>query len=920
MMGSLKIISLIFALHLLQGSRTSMIELKNNGYEGIVIAINPQVPEDAKIIQQIQDMVTEASTYLFKATKKMVYFKNVAILIPETWQDKPGYLISKRESYKTADVIVAEPSPVHSDTPYTQQTAQCGEPGKYIHFTPKFLAGDLLREHGPLGRVFAHEWAHLRWGVYDEYDDKQPFYISSDGFPEATRCSSEIEGKYIIKNCQGGSCAIKPCKIDRQTGLFEEGCMFIPEEVQIVTTSLMYMQSFESVVEFCTARNHNAEAPNLQNRMCNHRSTWEVIQDSADFNNSKPMTDQPPKPVISLLKSILRRVCLVLDKSGSMSNDDRLNRMNQAAKLFLLQTIEEGSWAGMVTFDSSAKLQHQLIQIVNETERKQLITTLPAAAGGGTSICSGIRAAFQEFKNKFQTTDGSEIVLLTDGEDSSVSSCFEEVKQSGATIHAIALGPSAAMELRQLAEMTGGVYSTPSDAAQNNGLIDAFSGLSSRSGNFSQQSIQLESRGLKLNTNGWMNGTVIVDTSVGKDTFFLVTWSAKVPDISLWDPKGRHHNFSIDEKSRMAHLQVPGTAEVGSWTYSIESSAQILTMTVTSRSSDPTVPPLTVTPHMNKDTNAFPSPLVVYAEVSQGFLPVLGAKVIATIEHQSGKIVTLELLDNGAGADVTANDGVYSRYFTSYENNGRYSLKVQAVGGKNRLNSSPQQSRAMYVPGYIVNGEVKMNPPKPEINPEDIQSKVENFSRTALGSSFEITSVPSGVIPDMFAPSKITDLVANIEEDEIHLTWTAPGDDYDIGQATGYIIKMSDNVLELRDRFDDALQVNTSTLKPKEAHSRETFAFRPENVTIANGTSIFIAVQAFDKANQTSEISNIAQAALFIPPPDPHPADTGKKSLSISTIVLAVTGSVVLVAIVVSSTVCVLKSKNNRSDRPQTTF
>ncbi|XP_038601279.1 calcium-activated chloride channel regulator 1-like [Tachyglossus aculeatus] len=863
MMGSPKIISLILVLHLLQGVRTSMIELKDNGYEGIVIAINPQIPEDAKIIQQIKDMVNDASSYLFTATKKMFYFKNVAILIPETWNDKPEYLVSKRESYKTADVKVAEPSPIHRDTPYTQQTGQCGEPGEYIHFTPKFLAGDLLKEHGPLGRVFVHEWAHLRWGVFDEYNDEEPFYKSAAGNVEATRCTLGIFGSNIKNICQGNSCLDRPCKVDWKTQMLEEGCKFIPDEFQFETASIMYQSSIDSVVEFCTEHNHNADAPNPQNRMCNCRSTWDVIKDSADFKNSKPMTGQPPKPVFSLLKSIIRRVCLVLDKSGSMADMDRLNRMNQAAKLFLLQIIEKGSSVGVVVFDSTAVIQSALIQIVSEDDRNQLITKLPAAAGGGTSICSGVRAAFRAITQKFQTTDGSEIVLLTDGEDATISSCFEEVKQSGATIHTVALGTSAAKELEQLSVLTGGTNTAPSDAAQNNGLIDAFSRLSSRSGDFTQQSIQLESTGLTLNQKGWMNGTVIVDNSVGKDTFFLVTWSAQTPNIFLWDPKGQgHHAFTKDAKSRMAHLQIPGTAEVGTWKYSIESPAQILTVTVTSRAANPKVPPLTVTPRMNKATNTFPSPMAVYAEVSQEFLPVLGAKVIATIEPQSGKPITLELLDNGAGADVAANDGVYSRYFTAYKGNGRHSLKVQALGGRYKQNFNPQQNGAMYIPGSIENGKLRMNPPKPEIVLKNVQSKVENFSRTALGSSFEITNVPSGTIPDKFPPCKIIDLTAKVEEDKIHLTWTAPGDDFDEGQATGNIIKLSNTVLELRDEFDNAFQVNTTSLKPQSANTKETFAFKLENITLESNGSIFIAVQAFDEAHQKSEISNIAQAVV----------------------------------------------------------
>lgn len=46
-------------------------------------------------------------------------------------------------------------------------------------------------------------------------------------------------------------------------------------------------------------------------------------------------------------------------------------------------------------------------------------------------------------------------MLLTDGEDNTISSCFNEVKQSGAVIHTVALGPSAAKELEELSKMTG---------------------------------------------------------------------------------------------------------------------------------------------------------------------------------------------------------------------------------------------------------------------------------------------------------------------------------------------------------------------------------------------------------------------------------------------------------------------------------
>lgn len=51
-----------------------------------------------------QDMVTQASPYLFEATEKRFYFKNVAILIPETWKKKSEYVRPKLETFKNVRI------------------------------------------------------------------------------------------------------------------------------------------------------------------------------------------------------------------------------------------------------------------------------------------------------------------------------------------------------------------------------------------------------------------------------------------------------------------------------------------------------------------------------------------------------------------------------------------------------------------------------------------------------------------------------------------------------------------------------------------------------------------------------------------------------------------------------------------------
>ncbi|XP_052586758.1 calcium-activated chloride channel regulator 3A-1-like [Peromyscus californicus insignis] len=875
MVPGLKVL-LFLSLHLLQEVKSSMVHLNNNGYEGVVIAINPSVPEDERLIQSIKEMVTQASTYLFEATKRRFYFKNVNILVPMTWKSKSEYLTPKRESYDQADVIVADPYLKNRDDPYTLQYGQCGDRGQYIHFTPNFLLTDNFRIYGPRGRVFVHEWAHLRWGVFDEYNRDRPFYLSRWNIIQATRCSTDISGKNMVKECQGGNCISRQCDRNSDTGLYEPKCTFIPNKAQAARDSIMFMQSLDSVVKFCTEKTHNREAPNLQNRMCNGRSTWDIIKKSADFQSSSPMigTEAPPRPSFSLLKSKQRVVCLVLDKSPSMKSGNpmsHLTRMNQAAELFLIQIIEKGSLVGLVTFDSTATIQNHLVRMTSENSYLEISANLPQQVGSGTSICNGLRSGFQAITSSNQRTSGSEIILLTDGEDGQISSCFEEVKSSGAIIHTIALGPSAARELETLSSTTGGLRFYANHDV--NGLMDAFSGISSRSGSISQQALQLESKALNIKGKELITGTVLVDSTIGNDTFFVITWTIQKPEIILQDPKGKKYttsDFRGDDKLNIfsVRLRIPGIAETGTWTYSLFNKAnesQLLTVTVTTRARSPNTPPVIVTAHMSQNTARYTRPLIVYARVSQGFLPVLGANVTATIEAEKGQQVTLELWDNGAGADTLKNDGIYSRYFAEYHGNGRYSLKVRAQARKTFTKVNLKQpNKALYVPGYVENGDIIWNPPRPEVS-EDKDTTVGDFIRETSGTSFSVSGVPPGGdnTPPGFPPSKVTDLEAQFEGDHLHLTWTAPGRILDKGKARKYFLRMSKRSWDIKENFNMATLVKTHSLIPKEAGSKENFKFKPEK--IENGGKLYIGIQAINEAHLRSEVSNIAEAVKFIP-------------------------------------------------------
>ncbi|NWH61210.1 CLCA1 regulator, partial [Geococcyx californianus] len=922
-MGVIRSVILLLSVQLLHVAKGSMVWLNENGYENLVVAINPQVPEDANIILNTMNMIKNASNYLFEMTKHRFFFKSVKIIIPKTWKKNTSYARLKTESYDKADVIIAGPYMKDVHDPYTLQYGGCKEKGRYIHFTPNFLLNDSLTHvYGERGRVFVHEWAHLRWGVFDEYSNTVPFYVSGNSENasiEATRCPARMSGIPVFQDCKGDKCELRNCRYDGQ--LYEKGCVFIPDVQQDIPCSVMYMQYIPSVIEFCDKNSHNSEAPNMQNKMCNHKSTWEVIMESDDFRNSVIInaSSPPSETTFRLLQSQDRAVALVLDVSSSMLVRNRLRHLHSAAAAFLLHAIEIGSWVGIVIFDSDASEKAPLQQLTNHATRQKLLQYLPTVVGGQTNICAGIRKGLKIIADKMNTTYGSEVVLLTDGEDLGIAACFDFVKHSGAVIHTIALGAFAAKELEAFSELSGGSKHYCVDGPVPSKLTETFSSITSGRGDISEQSLQIESKELFVPQSGWMNATVPVDKTVGKDTFFSISWSLSQPFFFLKDPKGKEYGssaFTIDESdSNTARLSIGGRAEVGDWQFcikNIHTAAQMILITALSRPASSDLPPVSVVAHMSRANRAF-NPVVVYAEVSQGFLPVLGATVIATIEKDGAAPIILQLLDNGAGADMMKNDGIYSRYFTSLRGTGRYRLKVNAYGRNTTTRLNLRRNQALYIPGYRENGKIHMNVPRPKFVDEEIQIKLGSFSRISTNSL--VVDTWGGSAP-VYPPCKVTDLHARIENKTIILSWTAPGGDLDNGKADHYIIKSSENLLDLRNHFDRATSVNSSHLIPKEAGAEELFTIKPGNFTTERNTVIYFAIRAVDDRNLISEVSNIAEATWFIPPEPFGPLDYDGNSDDVNSTVIAaiVALCVVVVCAIVSSTLCVLQKQSGRLD------
>ncbi|XP_026116800.1 calcium-activated chloride channel regulator 1-like [Carassius auratus] len=803
-------------------STSTGIKLDVNGYVDIVIAISSKVPQDNRLIDEIKEMVTEGSFHLFDALCKKVYFREATIVVPPRWNGI-NFTKARTESFGKAKIRINNANPAYGVQPYTYQYGECGAEGEFIHFTPEYLLDDSLFEiFGSRGRIFVHEWAHLRWGVYDECNDRI----------EATRCSNNIKDQFL-----------------------------------------------NNVTAFCQENRHYYETPNMQNKKCG-KATWTVIfEDSVDKDvlcSLKPLKSRPPPPSFKVVQRKQRVVCLILDVSGSMGlGGSRILQLQQAATHFLRNIIEDQASVGIVQFSTKASTLRNLTTIDSDTTRENLIKLLPIEADGTTNMCLGLSQGLQILREDNGDALGDEIIFLTDGQATdNITDCVPSAIQSGAIIHTLAFGKSASHALTEMAKKTGGKFLSSNDKTTSNQLMDAFASITLSTGDYTNEPVQLESIGAR--TSDWFNGTVSVDQTVRNKTSFVLIYERSFPNVYIQSPSGSVYtqtNMSDDGSQKTVTLKISGTAEHGDWKFSIQTTIlQALTLTVTSQAAQADVPPIIVKTHMNQQFSDGTKPMIVFAEVRQDYSPVINAEVWATLDSETGSIHTLQLLDNGAGADAFQDDGIYSRYFTQMVN-GRSSLKV-------RVKNQDGQTRiaVLYVHGYMINAQLKT--PKPPVSDEPLE--VVNFTRTSTGESFEVTL--SGTAPQNFPPNRITDLSAEIQEDTVFLSWKAPGEDLDQGTAKSYEIRWSFGLKMLRFNFSNGYSVNTTAVTPQKAGTVEQHSFNL-NITIQKDTTLFFAVQTKDKQNAKSETSNIAQASKI--PPAPISSEISNPNMNLTVLVIS---------------------------------
>ncbi|MFT5778023.1 MAG: Mg-chelatase subunit ChlD [Crocinitomicaceae bacterium] len=105
-------------------------------------------------------------------------------------------------------------------------------------------------------------------------------------------------------------------------------------------------------------------------------------------------------------------VCFVVDKSGSMMGEDRIEQLKRSLIQFVSQ-LGPKDIISIVVFDNEAKLAVPAEAI---GDKKKIIDIIHAIqAGGGTLIYDGMVMGFDEVKKNKSKTSINRVILLTDG-------------------------------------------------------------------------------------------------------------------------------------------------------------------------------------------------------------------------------------------------------------------------------------------------------------------------------------------------------------------------------------------------------------------------------------------------------------------------------------------------------------------------
>ncbi|CAL4066566.1 unnamed protein product, partial [Meganyctiphanes norvegica] len=851
-------------------SSSSSLRLVNGAYEGLVVTISPDIAQDNcnNILNGLKGVLSEFSSELHGITRGGVSLRKVTVELPNSWQMNdltctPWGPLTISSAPVAHHIQITKPHPVFGDRPWAQQSQGCGRQGDFIQLGEGLLKTFSNDSYSHAAQLLLGEWVKYRWGVFDEHG-----YEGDPLFPDTFRDPSN--GKLRRNAC-------------------------LPKGSQLF---------------YCPADSHTSEAPTKHNAQCRGRPAGDIIKQSKDFRqmqNTTVMQLPALVPSFEFIQAGPPRIVLVVEDTAVMNIQQRWEFLRKAIRRVIVYDVPEGSRVGLVVFNSAARTAISISALDSVSDVRQRIgSSLPRNPSRVPESHKCLLCGFQEALNAIDTDshaiEGATIILMTSGPGEVPKQELEDMKKLSKErqirveailypLHDQHSTSAHSSNIEELVSVTGGSVFTVTDEGVGNdskinmmvALMDSLLAAVRHSATAStvKAPLLIHNDNFPGGSSDMARGSFSIDDSIGPEFTFSVYYydlNHVGNTIELTSPSEKIYtsvNMQEDGDANVIFMKLL-KAERGLWRYQVENRAdshQGLHIQVTAKESSNQQISLRVwtTTFRNKiseDPKFMQTaiPVIVYAELRDGMLPILNAKVTATLTRlgtnatgSTYQPIQFTLLDNGSGdPDLTSNDGVYSRYLPQipyqYGLQGQYKLSVNADNNKGNANE----------PIHLTSSEV--NKRYPSLGRSTCCGSIINYDNVKPRDPFQtseaygVLTLNSQAVEDIVPPNRILDLRVEVNQTnrQVTLHWTTPGDNYDWGTAHHYEAVLADSWTEAKAFAGE--KVNNMPM-PLPAGSKQTMQVLIEKYE----KNIYVAIRALDEVGNYGGVSNIA--TIWVPHP-----------------------------------------------------
>ncbi|XP_053404752.1 calcium-activated chloride channel regulator 4-like isoform X3 [Mercenaria mercenaria] len=488
-----------------------------------------------------------------------------------------------------------------------------------------------------------------------------------------------------------------------------------------------------------------------------------------------------------------------------ISKGSKLETLSQTAKYVIQNLVPTGSWLAIITFNDEAYVVKDLTEIKSQYVRDELKAVIPAKVSGGTCIGCGIEEAIRILKIKLSDVSNGEIFVISDGKDNvgSIHNSKQKAVSENIIVHTISVTQDADILLANISKETGGMHFTYLETGSIS-FIALFGELITLDvTSDSRHSAVLASERITTTPSNIVRFSFSIENGLGKDTFVTVLLQSPYSSrMQLRISGPNNYNEALNTTEKTATIMIPGIAQAGDYemTVTMEKSEQSVEYLVKSTPTNYDILKISATPsatNINFSSGEIP---IIFAEVTKGSSSVLNVNVTARVEIGNGsRVCDISLYDKGMDDEPEVYEDAFQRV-TVLED--------------------------LYIENYV----------DPDQN--DI--------------------VPPGRITDVNIHHIVKQKIPSGESRNFTISWTATGDDKNVGQASAYILRISEDFETLLNDFDSAelLDMKNISLSPQKSGRMEALKIVVDAEQSYTGTTFF-ALKAVDEAGNVGEVSNI---------------------------------------------------------------